>query len=71
MLMAKVKPNARNVLTRLRLNGGQLATEAAEVIETLLKRLNDANDIIHRRERAPRGATRPEQDLATPPPDYN
>jgi DNA-binding TFAR19-related protein (PDSD5 family) len=65
MLMAKVKPNARNVLTRLRLNGGQLATEAAEVIETLLKRLNDANDIIHRRERA----TRPNTDLATPPPD--
>jgi hypothetical protein len=64
MSKTKTKPNARNVLTRLRLNGGQLATEAAEVIEMLIKRLNDANAIIHRR-----GATRPELDLATTPPD--
>jgi hypothetical protein len=49
MSKTKTKPNARNVLTRLRLNGGQLATEAAEVIEMLIKRLNDANAIIHRR----------------------
>jgi hypothetical protein len=69
--MAKIapKPNARNVITRLRLNGGALATEAAAVIEHLLKRLADANDIIHRRERAPRGAARPAADLATTPQD--
>jgi hypothetical protein len=67
MLMPKIapKPNARNVLTRLRLNGGVLATEAADVIEYLLKRLDDAQTIIHRRS----GSTRPNADLATPPPD--
>lgn len=49
--MGKSVPNARNVVARLRLNGGQLATEAADVIELLLKRLDDANAIIHRRDR--------------------
>jgi hypothetical protein len=61
--MAKIapKPNARNVITRLRLNGGQLATEAAAVIEHLVKQLDEAKTLL-RRGGASGGATRPNAD---------
>jgi hypothetical protein len=51
MLMPKIapKPNVRNVLTRLRLNGGALATEAADVIEYLTRQLDEAKAMLARR----------------------